>query len=429
MRYNKPIIILFTLGCLLRLMLFIANDYRIAYDDHTEHIHYIVKYRSIPPAESSWEAFQPPFYYILSALVFYLTEPLTGYGWKYVQMLSFLSGILTLYIYYHIIKKIFFRQPIIQLFSLGFLAFLPRHIYMSAMLTNDSLLYLVIALTIFVLIKCIETGCKMRYLITLAVMGGLCALTKISGLLILPVIIISLAFTLPRLHNYSPLKTTGLICSIILISVVIGSYKYVDNSQRYGNPFVSNHRFFSQGEDLPPGSLDKVSFFSFKIKQLIQVPIINKRHLDSFFTELYGRLWFDYEPRFVNPHNPSTWREGHIIVILALLPTFTLLYGFDVALKNMRHNYYYLISALLFICALLSPLLLTFVRPCFSAMKAAYLLIGLPSLSILFGLGLQKFVSLVWLRKLFTVNCLLLALYITIHLCRISYLGWTSLMQ
>ena len=45
----------------------------------------------------------------------------------------------------------------------------------------------------------------------------------------------------------------------------------------------------------PPGSLSKVSFTSLRYVELLRHPWLHMAHADSFWTELYGRMWFDYE--------------------------------------------------------------------------------------------------------------------------------------
>lgn len=423
MKYDNYIKPLFLAGCLLRLMLFISTDYNTAYDDHKEPIRYILEHKAIPPAESSWEAFQPPLYYIISAIVFSVTDPVTGSGWKFVQMISFFAGILTLYFCYRITQQAFPKDSIIQVYSLGFLVFLPRHIYMSAMLTNDSLLYFVMALAIYSLIRCMESQFAPKRLLTLILSCGLCGLTKASGLAILPIVTISSGIALIKNKRLSQPVKAAIIISVFALSAAISSVKYIDSFRRYGNPFVYNIHFFDNGFGLPPGSLDKISFSSFRIAELIKKPVIDKSHLDSFFTELYARMWFDYEGVFIDTQNPHAWRPGQPIVILALLPSIILVYGLGVAIKNIPRGDYYFLFVMLFCAGLSIPLLMTFIEPNFSVMKAAFMLIGIPALGALFGLGMRNIAGNKTLIRAAFVNCALLAVCITAHFCRLAYIS------
>jgi hypothetical protein len=78
-----------------------------------------------------------------------------------------------------------------------------------------------------------------------------------------------------------------------------------------GTFLVSNQHFFDHAKGQMPGSLKQVSFFSFRFISLLKEPFIGDATLYSYWTELFARVWFDYENRYLVPSNFTVW-YGHL---------------------------------------------------------------------------------------------------------------------
>ena len=61
---------------------------------------------------------------------------------------------------------------------------------------------------------------------------------------------------------------------------------------------VSNQQYFAYAINQAPGSISRISFFDFRFLELMQDVFMSSTTIDSFWTELAARFWFDYERRF-----------------------------------------------------------------------------------------------------------------------------------
>ena len=171
--YGKIAWIIIGLGALLRLLLYWANHPTNAYDDHLEPILLAIQGGTLPPLNACWECHQPPLFYAVSAVAGFVILTLgatMGTLIKLLQFLPLLYGLLTLPVIYLILK----RLPI-SVFSgtvaLALLSFFPRHIYMSAMHTNDTMGALFVSLAILVFLISLDEGFTTRKALLL---GGYC---------------------------------------------------------------------------------------------------------------------------------------------------------------------------------------------------------------------------------------------------------------
>jgi hypothetical protein len=139
---------LFCTGAGLRAMLFLANTPSNAYDNHFLPIYLILKHGAIPRLDACWECYQPPVFYLVSAFVGKLAifAGIAGtYLPKLLQSLCCLYGILHLGVIYLILRKLplsGFARSI----AFAFACFLPAHMYVSAMNSNDTASFLAMAL-------------------------------------------------------------------------------------------------------------------------------------------------------------------------------------------------------------------------------------------------------------------------------------------
>jgi Gpi18-like mannosyltransferase len=149
-KYKKIVFIFFILASFLRILLFISNPPINAFDNHFEPIFLIMKYGNIPAKNACWQCYQPPVFYWISAMIGNLAIKMGATFPQLLKILQFipcLYGILTVGMIYLILNKIYLSD-FSRLFAFGTVCFLPRHIYMSAMNSNDTITYLFVAICI-----------------------------------------------------------------------------------------------------------------------------------------------------------------------------------------------------------------------------------------------------------------------------------------
>jgi len=111
---------------------------------------------------------------------------------KFFQFVVCFYGILTLGVLYLILNKLPLSD-FSRLLAFGTACFLPRHIYMSAMNSNDTISYLFVALSIYLLLIAIERKFPFLLLLTVGIVISVTLFTKYTAFVVLPVALIVFA--------------------------------------------------------------------------------------------------------------------------------------------------------------------------------------------------------------------------------------------
>ena len=369
------VLALLILGVVIRFTIFYISPPTNSYDDHLAVIHeYSVK-KERPLPFSCWECYQPPVYYIVSALTFNSTQ-FIGFSkdlsWKFVQLINPILSILFLFL----VIKIFALFKIkfaLKLLYLSFFVVLPREVFTSTMIGNDYLLVFFSVASLFYFYKFSLNGNRTIDYLWLCLFVLLGGLTKQHGLLLLllPGVLVLSKLQKP---NYSLVLVLTLI-SVLLTLEELWKYNHT------GEFMVSNQHYFDYAKNQFPGNLNKVEFISFRIIDLYIEPFITNETAASFPTEIFARTFFDYEYRFFSPKYDVLKSFGRFSYVFGLiwLLFFTITTWFKV--KRSKFNKENLLikitPALIGVMFCLVPVIQTIRYPYFSSMKAMFLLPGI----------------------------------------------------
>jgi hypothetical protein len=450
-------------------LLFWANPPDNAFDDHFEPVFLIMEEGEIPPKQACWECFQPPVFYLISATIGNVTrvylESDLAQQLKLFQFLPCLYGIATVYIVYLILRRVTISN-FSRTLAFGTVCFLPRHIYMSAMHTNDTLSYLLVSLCAYLMLVAIDynfysenveqvanlpprkqeshnlhSGWCMPSLktsvlmITLMVAILLALFTKSTALVLVPMVAAILVIAVSRrIITFGKRSAAFFILLFLVPSAVVGSVVLSD-MKNYGQPLPLNIELLNVSLTQPPGK-DALSFFSFKPWTTIKSPILAPDNVESFWTLIYSRMWFDMEPMFLqysdpdpdwwdayddylNRHDrygwpgslslsPFTHLTGSTLIALGIVPLVLILIGIARSLFGKwavwsKTDPTEVLKVQLFLVLLLVNLagviLHTFRYPYYSFMKAAFVLNSLSALALFLALGVmlvEKYKSVRW---------------------------------
>jgi hypothetical protein len=177
----------------------------------------------------------------------------------FIRILSIAMGALTVLLGYQIARRIFPDRPSIAVGTAALIAFNPMFLFISASVNNDNLTILLSSAAIYVLIICwqetnvqIDRAGWLRR-IALAVILGALALSKISGLTLLPVAGLILTLRHLRQRDWNGWIVSGLILSIGVIA--IAGWWYLRNQQLYGDVFGLNMMVAIAGARVPMPTL------------------------------------------------------------------------------------------------------------------------------------------------------------------------------
>lgn len=426
-------------GVLLRVVLGALTPPHLAYDNHFEPIDVLLGEGRLPKADDCWQCYHPPLFYVISAVVFRSTagisRSLSGQpddpplvqraelraqaaGHKAVQFVSVVAGSVTLYVCLLIVRIACRPTPRVEALAVALPALLPQHIYMSAMVTNDALTYLMASLAIYAVLRAHAAGWPLGRSALAGALGGACVLSKAYGLLTALLVVASPVLAAVGKKRPLPTPLSSIwraVLAAAVACVLTGMWPAARNLALYGRPHVDNFELYDTGmRTMPPGSVGAIDFFSLRLISLMKQPWVHSAHVNSFWTELYARFWFDYEGLTVTLRQSREWaaHRGQVfqnrvawtrqawnellrwtpadvpadfasaarLGYLAGLPlTLAVLGG---ALAAARRAWGELPAALLvlhLLGCLFIPMFQTLRMPCFAAMKAAFALSALSS--------------------------------------------------
>ncbi len=250
-----------------------------------------------PAKEQPWaqEGSQPPLYYALAGLVtswiptgdaLLLSRPnwhanigvpmqpgnknrvvhSFAEGWPYegtklavhvARWFSLLLGLGTIICTYFMARRLIPSQPALALAAAAVVAFIPQFIFISAAVTNDNLIIFLGAFTLWQLVRLLQEPHTTGRLILLGVTLGLAALTKLSGIALIPLATGVLVLQAWRQHRWRALWRDLVL--ILAPVVAVSGWWYWRNWQLYGDPTGLNVMLQMVGPRNPPPDLAQLS--------------------------------------------------------------------------------------------------------------------------------------------------------------------------
>lgn len=193
---KKTLLILLSLGIVFRVYFSYAIPPFTGNDEpaHLRYAQHILIEKKLPNANlytdenlAGNEYFQPPLYYIIGSIFIFLSHSPTG-QLQTLRVLSILLWLVAFYLSYKIV--VFLKFPKwISLSALAFVALLPTYIVNSSTVTNDAL---VVPLTFTTFLYLLISSKKItpKNLVLLAFLTALTIITKISGLILIPTVLV-----------------------------------------------------------------------------------------------------------------------------------------------------------------------------------------------------------------------------------------------
>jgi len=418
-------------GVALRLGLALATPAERAYDDHYPPVRIILTEHRLPDASDCWECYQPPLYYLISAGLTAAWQKLTDASdlekitRRVLQLVSTAAGCATLYVCW-LAYRSFGGPRRLEALAVAPVAVLPAHIRMSSMATNDAFTHFVASCAIYPALRAGTANWTTRACLLAGALAGTAVLSKAYGWVTVAAVVLATAYATRSGETVraSRLRAwrSGPALITLAAALAVGLWPGLRNLHTYGSFHVDNFELRdSPMRFQPPGSVRQISFFSFRLGDLLRNPWLHMSHVDSFWTELYGRMWFDYEGfnttlapyppwqelwrrcaqkyplwerarwemllSYQRDEVPPAYRPSAVMSYLAGLPiTLAILAGLALGTWRSRGDWRYLLVAVHLVLAVAVPLVQTLRLPHFAAMKAAFALSGLSSVPVLLGL-------------------------------------------
>jgi 4-amino-4-deoxy-L-arabinose transferase-like glycosyltransferase len=172
-----------------------------------------------------YEWHQPPLYYCLAACFVPLGE-------RAMRLASILCGLAGILLIYQAGRLLFPNDPLLATVAAGIAALTPGHIAITSTVNNDALLEVCFSGALLVLIGALRSGFTTARAIWLGIALGAAILTKLTGLLLLPVL--ALAFLLLWRADEAPRLLRRGAAWTALIALTLSGWWFVRNHQLYG---------------------------------------------------------------------------------------------------------------------------------------------------------------------------------------------------
>ena len=300
------------------------------YPEHLKYIEYIQKNWSLPLPTEGLEMYQPPLYYMigataLSACRLSINDP------QSVVVLRLLGGFFGIAQFVLVFLSLRLLLPLrAALIGLLLAAFLPMLLYLAHYVTNEMLAATLATASLYLCLRLLKSEVpRASQFAWLGVAIGATMLTKVTGILLLPIVIAALAGRLRAARTPSTIAVRN-ICLLVAICFVVCGWQYARIWMRFGTPLVGNWDVisgFSWWQD--PGYHTAGNYFRFG-RSLVH-PFFSG--FAGFADGIYSTLWGD---ALCGGASSLTfaWNRQPLVggYLLALIPTAVIVIGAVVAI-------------------------------------------------------------------------------------------------
>ncbi|MDW8351983.1 MAG: DUF2142 domain-containing protein [Anaerolineae bacterium] len=195
--------------------------------------------KDVPVEQMTYQDHQPPLFYALSVPLFVVT----GGQLAALRLFALLIGACVVVCTYFTVAAIFPTHPHLAAFAAALAALLPQHLAIMAGYNNDALSEALLGLVLLLSVRLVmgRDPLTARHLIPLAIVVGLCFITKAQAYLALPVALLGVLLAGGRASDAdAPMNASGMpavlrrVLIILGLSALIGLPWWARNIHLYG---------------------------------------------------------------------------------------------------------------------------------------------------------------------------------------------------
>ncbi|HSU52976.1 MAG TPA: glycosyltransferase family 39 protein, partial [Candidatus Dormibacteraeota bacterium] len=220
-------------------------------NEHVQFIRFIQEHNALPPPGEGWELFQPPLYYILSAMLLKVCglSVSTSAGVAVLRLFGLVVGIAHLALIWVALRLLFPADRARQIAGLCVAASLAPLIYLSQYVTNEGLAAMLATACLFLGLRIFRNS-QPSWLafVGLGACLGAALLTKLTAILLLPSVLGAFLLNAPNLwpalvspNNPAPTRPARIGLQLAIMSAAcftVCGWHYYRVYQQFGNPLV-----------------------------------------------------------------------------------------------------------------------------------------------------------------------------------------------
>jgi hypothetical protein len=359
---------------------------------HMEYVRYVAENRRIPLATEGWQMFQPPLFYIISAIIFKCFLNLFSYDTvaRVLRAVPLLCGAAQIELSYRALQYVYPKREDLQVLGTVIGGLLPMSLYCSQVATNEPMAGCISGIVVVLTFRFLRSSRlpPIGFFVLLGFVLGLALLTKTTAVLLIPPLVLFIGYPLltNRFSTDRPIRLIAQrIAPVLGVAILVSGWYYVRNWIHMGQIFIGGwdpSRGIVWWQD--PGFRTVQQFFTFG--QSLFYPIYSA--ISGVWDSLYSTLWMDGFLSGIWAYSARPpWNYGFLLssAWLSLLPSAAILLGILAALCKPREA---LRQGLLFaICCMfvyVTAILYLFLTiPIYSTAKATYTLGLVPCYAVL----------------------------------------------
>ncbi len=295
-----------------------------------QYIVYLTKTWTLPAPDALWSSAHPPFYYYFNTVIVRLLDnPNRAFNVITLRFVTTLAGLVTVGMAYAVVRRADPDNWGRALLAGGLILFLPVHIYMSAMLTEEIFVTALISLTLAGLTweftNPSGSYTKLRFAAGLGVIVGLAFLTKLTGVLI--AVAAAGAYLVDGWRKGALVPALQRASILVLMTALVGGWYYARNLLQYGYLYPHGLQTHKIMFTMPPGVRHLSDYFYLPLATWTDPQVLHPDLLRSVWGSTFASMWFDGHRVFLPRDVPAVTRAGTFILTLALLPMSALAVG------------------------------------------------------------------------------------------------------
>lgn len=376
---------------LIKLPVYIGMDY----PEQLRYIQYIVENGRIPLADEGWQMFQPPLYYLLSAILY--KTLLLFLSINYVEILlriiPLICGALQIELCRQALKYAFPDQNDLQIIGIIICGLLPMNTYISQVIGNEPLVGCLSSMVIIMIIRYLQAFPQRpnQAFATIGLILGLAILTKLTVLPLFGPVLFAVGYMSIKEHDYEKKAYFYAVKNIFIVlgcALLVSGWYFIRN-WIYLDTFIVNKSCNIEWWQ-EPGYRTIEQFYSFG--KSVFYPIY--ANVIGFWDSLYSTFWLDGSLSGIASYQfRPPWNYNFLLAgaFLAIVPSFAILLGLIASFRNpltqeRRIMFFSALCVLIYIAALLYRFLTI---PMYSVAKSTYMISILPCFAIMCVAGFR----------------------------------------
>ena len=159
----------------------------------------------------------------------------TGLAVILIRVIGLALGILTIVVVYEIGKYIAPQRPTVAIVAAAITGLNPMFIFVSSSVNNDVLAMALNSLIVLLLLRTLRDGFNLRYSIIIALVLALTCVTKLTSIVLVPVVLGLGYFNYRKTHDRQ--GTLFYFFTVVVFFALFAGWWYVRNVQLYSEPF------------------------------------------------------------------------------------------------------------------------------------------------------------------------------------------------